>query len=284
MQRPLRRARGPRVAVACAGETITITTPPPTHHPEDAAVGAPPAVSLAHHALFLDFDGTLAPIAPRPDDAAVPAPVLAALQALHADRNAAIAIVTGRRLQSVDRLLAPLVLPAAGSHGLERRAASGTLAPAAVNEAMLADAIARFAALAREHDLLLEEKLAGASLHYRGREALEGACLALADDIEARHPALRVIRGKRVIEVLPRGVDKGTAVAAFMGEPPFAGRVPVAVGDDRTDEDAFAAAARLGGFAIRIGEGDTVAAHRFATIDAFHDWFLTLARGAEASA
>lgn len=241
-----------------------------------APAGALPQVELASHALFLDFDGTLAPIAPRPDEAAVPAPVRAALATLAALPAAAVAIVTGRRLEDVDRLLAPLVLPAAGSHGLERRDASGQVTPVVVDDAQVNDAVSRLAAFADAEGLLLEHKPGGASLHFRGRDTLEGACLALADEIEARHPALRVVRGKRVVEVMPREVDKGRAVEAFMSEAPFAGRVPVAVGDDRTDEDAFAAANRLGGCAVKIGEGESVAAFRCVDIAEFHAWLVAL--------
>lgn len=236
-----------------------------------------PAIDLAGAAFFLDFDGTLAPIEPRPDLVRLPDPVRDTLQRLRDAAGGALAVLSGRDLSDLDRMLAPLSLPAAGSHGLVRRDAGGRLDEAASASPALAAACRQLSDFADAHGLLLEPKRGGASLHYRSDPALAAACLALADAIEAMHGGLRVIRGHMVIEVTIRGRDKGHALTAFMAEAPFRGRMPVAVGDDTTDEDAFAAAQAFDGLTIRIGPGVTRATHRMPDIGTFHDWLHRLA-------
>jgi len=249
-----------------------------------AAGTALPALDPHRHALFLDFDGTLAPIAPRPDDARLPPDVRDTLGRLVAHPAAAIALLTGRTLAAVDGLTAPLRLPAAGSHGAERRDGAGRVTAACDHVAGLAEAVARLSALADERGLVFEPKAGGASLHYRGHDAAGEACLTLADTLERDHPSLRVMRGKAVIEVMPRGFDKGTALAAFMSEAPYAGRIPIAVGDDVTDEDAFTRARALGGRAIKVGGGPTVADFRVADLTEVHAWLAQAAAQWEESA
>ncbi len=239
--------------------------------------GHPPAIDMATAAFFLDFDGTLAPIESRPDLVVLPDAIRDTLGRLQKSAAGAVAVLSGRDLGDLDRMLAPLSLPAAGSHGLVRRDAGGRLDDAAAESPEMASALRRFSDFASEHQLLLELKRGGASLHYRSEPALAASCLALATEIEAMHGGLRVIRGHMVVEITIRGRDKGHALTAFMAEPPFHGRVPVAVGDDTTDEDAFAAAHELGGVSIRIGPGATRARHRMPDIVAFHAWLHGLA-------
>lgn len=236
----------------------------------------PPAIDLAKAAFFLDFDGTLAPIEPRPDMVRLSDPVRDTLRRLHKAAGGALALLSGRDLADLDRMIAPLSLPAAGSHGLVRRGAGGRLDTTAATSPALAAACGKLADFAAAHGLLLEPKRGGASLHYRSMPSLAASCLALADEIEAEHGGLRVIRGHMVVEITIRGRDKGHALNAFMAEAPFHGRMPVAVGDDTTDEDAFSAANELGGISIRIGPGATQAAYRMPEIGTFHDWLHAL--------
>jgi trehalose 6-phosphate phosphatase len=86
-------------------------------------------------------------------------------------------------------------------------------------------------------------------------------------------------RGKMMLEVRPENRDKGTAIRDFMAEAPFAGRLPVFLGDDRTDEHGFAAVEALGGWSIKVGPGATRAHFRLANIAAVRRWLLAAPDG-----
>jgi trehalose 6-phosphate phosphatase len=207
------------------------------------------------HAFFLDFDGTLVDIAPTPDAVIVPPSLPALLTRLEARAGGALAVVSGRTVAAIDHLLDPLRLTVAGVHGAEVRLAGGERLPMAVPASIAAAREIFRGCMARFPALLLEDKGAALSLHYRAAPELEHEALACAQQALAAAPGLALQRGKMVVEVRPAGVDKGRALAALMERAPFRGRVPVAVGDDLTDEHMFAVAARLGGAAIRVGAG-----------------------------
>ena len=227
-------------------------------------------------ALFLDIDGTLLELAPAPDRVRVDAGVSALLPALVQRLGGAVALITGRALADADRLFAGLALPIAGQHGLERRATDGSIHrhhSSASGMHALVPGLARF--VARHEGLLLENKGATLALHYRLAPGLAShvhrtvkAQLASA----ATAGGLRLQPGKGVLEIKPDGRDKGTAILEYMTEPPFAGRLPVFVGDDRTDEYGFAAVMRAGGWAVMVGPGRTRAQFRLADVAAVRRW------------
>ena len=234
-----------------------------------------PPLLAASAALFLDFDGTLAPIAPRPQDVRVPSGVLPALQLLSSRLQGAVAIVSGRPLAQLDDFLAPLRLPAAGAHGAEWRGASGRVTrllddppPTVVHAARVLEA--------SHAGLLLETKPGGFSMHYRARPELEGACRdALFGALAALPEAAAVwqwLSGHCVFELKQRAVSKGLAVRALLAQAPFAGRQPVFVGDDVTDEDGIAVAQEAGGFGVRVGGGASRARYRLADPGAVGAW------------
>jgi trehalose 6-phosphate phosphatase len=212
-------------------------------------------------ALFLDVDGTLLPIASRPDAVAVPPGLLTLLADLERHLQGALALVSGRSIADLDRLFAPLSLPTAGVHGLERRGADGTLHREATAELLdpLRRPIEDF--IAARPGLLLEDKRQSLALHYRNAPQLEAEVETLLGELLGDAPShLSLQRGKMVIEVRAGSADKGTAIEAFSREAPFAGRVPVFIGDDVTDEDGFRLINRLGGLSIRVGEAQDSAA------------------------
>jgi trehalose 6-phosphate phosphatase len=220
-------------------------------------------VLSANAAFFIDFDGTLAEIADRPDLVEVEPRVLQLLEGLRLRFDGALAVVTGRPLGAVDGLLAPLVLPIAAEHGSVRRDASGVVHAETGGRESVAVATARLEPLVQANaGLLLECKTASVALHYRQRPDLAEICAFAAQGATAEMPELTVLPGKMVYEVRPEGVTKGTAVTAFLGEKPFRGRTPLCAGDDLTDEYAFAAVNAAGGISIKIGEGETVAQYR----------------------
>lgn len=242
-----------------------------------------PAPLHRRSALFLDFDGTLVPIAETPDAILVPPDLAPLLARLHGLLDGALALVSGRQMEVLDRFLAPLQLPAACEHGLQGRHAQGRwLQPAPAELEALA---AVCAVLARAHDgLLLERKHGSVALHYRRAPHLGRLCLAALQEALQGRPQLALLHGQCVIEIRPAGVGKEHAIAALLREPPFSGRQPVFLGDDVTDEGGFAAVQGCGGMAVKIGPGPTVAGHRLESVDAVHDWLRTACERLEAQA
>ncbi len=216
-------------------------------------------------AVFLDVDGTLLGFKDHPDDVAADPPLRALLQRLHGATHGATALVSGRTLADLDRIMAPLVLAAGGTHGAELRFADGCRAPAT---GTALDAIrTAVAAFAADHPgLMVEDKGAALAIHYRRAPTME---LAVRQFLDATVPQddLMVQHGKLVAEVKSRGTSKGTAVAALMATPPFAGRRPLFIGDDLTDEHGFAAVNANGGVSVKVGAGATEAGERLAGVD-----------------
>lgn len=232
----------------------------------------PPLLDLTH-ALFLDLDGTLVDLANRPDHVVLAPGISDLLAGLHTSLGGAIALVTGRRLADADELLRPLRLPAAGLHGAELRAQPDEAPQSAqISDRALRELVRRLqASLAGDTELWLEDKGAAAALHYRAAPARAGEARELMHRA-ASGLDLSIIAGKAVFEARSPGIDKGTAVAHFMQRPPFAGRIPVFVGDDVTDEDGIAGAQSHGGFGVKVGTGTSAASLRLAGPAAVHAW------------
>ncbi|WP_157017084.1 trehalose-phosphatase [Mesorhizobium xinjiangense] len=229
-------------------------------------------------AIFLDFDGTLADIAANPDAVSVPQETCDDLARLHKQTGGALAIVTGRAIADIDRFLAPLILPVAGVHGLERRDGRGARSDARVDEDKLAVVFAQLQVFSRENPGTLVERKAGSlALHYRQRPESAEACFIAVHRAVDGLTGLHILQGKMVIEVKAGTADKGGAVAAFMKEAPFRGRLPLFAGDDTTDEDAFREIASLAGISIKVGGGPTAAVLRSESTDAFRAWLGLLA-------
>lgn len=205
-------------------------------------------------ALFLDVDGTLLEIAAAPAAVRVPQRVIDVLASLDERLSGAFALVSGRLIVDVDRLFAPLRLAVAGAHGAERRAASGRL-QRRDDSLALAPAKRLLTEWSALHPgTLLEDKGSALALHYRQAPAHEAAARHIvADALLAAGPEFHSQEGKKVLEIRADGVGKGQAIAAFMGEQPFVGRLPVFVGDDLTDEAGFETVNRLGGHSIAVG-------------------------------
>ncbi|MEP6719999.1 MAG: trehalose-phosphatase [Variovorax sp.] len=224
-------------------------------------------------ALFLDFDGTLVALAETPEAIEIPPALVALLGDLHDLLGGAVAVVSGRQIDSIDRYLAPLRLAAAGEHGVQRRDADGHM-----QEQRPPDLVAVLDAaneLAGAHPgLLVERKHAAIALHYRLAPDLEAVCRETMSRAIVGQPQFELLHGKFVFEVKPAGVNKGIAIDAFLREPPFAGRVPVFAGDDTTDETGFAVVQPRGGVAIKVGSGPSLAVHRLESPRAVFEWLV----------
>jgi len=229
-------------------------------------------------AIFLDFDGTLADIAERPDEVSVPPATLETLTRLQRSTQGALAIITGRSIADIDRFLAPLSLPVAGVHGMERRGADGLQMVAAVDEVEFSAVRERLQTFADAHPgLLLELKQGSMALHYRQRPDLGDACIAAVHTALNGVDGFHVLHGKMVVEVKGGKASKADALSAFMEEGPFRGRVPLFAGDDVTDEDAFREITRINGISIKIGAGSTAAIFRTEGTASFRNWLGQLA-------
>ena len=232
----------------------------------------PPRLA-ADAALFLDFDGTLVALAETPEAIHVPPALVPLLSDLHDLLGGALAVVSGRQIDSIDRFLAPLRLPAAGEHGVQRRNAKGEMHEQRALDLTAVLDVAN--ELARVHEgLLVERKHAAIALHYRLAPQLEAVCRdALTRAIDGE-PQFELMHGKFVFEIKPAGVNKGGAIEAFLREAPFAGRVPVFAGDDTTDESGFAVVQPRGGIAIKVGAGPSQALHRLESPRATFEWLV----------
>jgi trehalose 6-phosphate phosphatase len=232
-------------------------------------------------AVFLDVDGTLLEIAPRPDLVRVPQGLPGLIVRRAQEREGALALISGRPLAQLDQLFYPWHGAAAGLHGTARRRADGTIDRVRddTGEAALSRIRPKLATLAGDGvGLMLEDKGNTIALHYRGIPQREAEIRAFAEALLAEAgAALRVIAGKMVVEFQPATIHKGLAITAFMAEPPFVGRRPVFVGDDTTDEDGFAEIRRRDGIAVRVGaSGVTAANYRLSSVEAVLDWLADI--------
>jgi trehalose 6-phosphate phosphatase len=225
-------------------------------------------------AFFLDIDGTLLEYAERPDAVRPGEPLFRLLAGLQRATGGALALISGRSVVDVDALFAPLSLPVAGQHGVERRDALGAVHRQVFPEAALRGAAARIADfVAGRPGLLFENKGHSLALHYRlAPQFAPAAQAALREAAQRLGDGFEVLGGKMVVELKPSGRDKGSAIEEFMRESPFAGRTPVFIGDDQTDEYGFGVVNRLGGQSMKVGAGASVARWRIADALAVRAW------------
>ncbi len=237
---------------------------------------ATPPPLRGDEAWFFDIDGTLLDIAPSPEQVLADPRLADLLTAVAHRSDGAVALISGRSVTDIDRIFAGRAWPASGQHGAERRATTGPV-DRAVDPALLREArTALQAAVAGHPDLRIEDKGMCLALHYRRRPALGSYAHQLMRRVGAPLSQSHVVRaGKRIVELVPRGKDKGTAIREFMQRPPFRGRVPVFVGDDVTDEDGFAAVNALHGISVKVGRGPTQARWRLRDVAAVRRWLAT---------
>ena len=233
-----------------------------------------PPVRCAECALFLDVDGTLIDLAETPSAVKVDMALLELIGQLSRTSGGALALISGRSISDLEELLGLKRIPLAGQHGLERRDAAGRLwihAAAPGAKCTIKEALAPV--LARHSGLLLEDKGLTLALHYRQAPRLAAYVhRIMARLMREAGGELELQKGKRVLEIKPAGIDKGTAVAEYLLESPFRGRRPVFIGDDLNDEHGFAEVNRMGGISIKVGSGSSCASYRLPDVAAVRNW------------
>lgn len=229
------------------------------------------ALDLDRHAFFFDFDGTLADFTGDPADVGLDARLGADLSRLFQRTGGAVAIVTGRHRAEI-LVHIDAAIPVAGLHGTEFPGDAATHDPALARQ--VAPLLPGLSALVTAYPgTLLEEKDHGFALHWRQAPQHEQAMIAAAEQAQADlGPDWVIQHGKFVAELRQAGGDKGTALRRFMAAPPFAGRLPVAFGDDLNDMPMLAAARELGGIAVCMGERVLPADHRLPGPAALASW------------
>jgi trehalose 6-phosphate phosphatase len=242
--------------------------------------GPPLALRPQAHAFFLDVDGTLLELVSDPEGVQADPALLELLNLIRTRSAGALALVTGRSVDTLDRITSPYRFPAAGVHGFERRDAAGLyMRPRPPHPQALADARRALKRLVAAHpQLVLEDKQVALALHYRAAVHLKPAALSVATTLaETWSTDLKVQPGCLVVELTPRFACKGDAVAAFMEESPFKGRTPLYVGDDLTDEPAFERVNAAGGVSVVVASARPTAARAtLASVAAVRAWLLDL--------
>ncbi|MGO8865369.1 MAG: trehalose-phosphatase [Alphaproteobacteria bacterium] len=231
-------------------------------------------------ALFLDVDGTLLDIAARPDAVEVPGELCRSLKVLDTSLGHAVALVSGRSIANLDRIFAPLVLPAAGQHGAELRLSASSAIVASAPSPQLpavSERLRRFASA--RPGVIVEDKGRSIAVHFRAADCDRGDLYRVARRaVRESGGELELLPAREALDVRPRSTNKGLAVERFMRSAPFLGRVPVFVGDDLTDEDGFRAANRFSGHAIRVGRGGkSLARWRLAAPAEVRQWLAEVA-------
>jgi len=242
---------------------------------EELSIGLerpPTRLALDQAALFLDLDGTLAPIVERPEDVRPEPRRNDLLDRLAVRLEGRLAVVSGRSLDDIDRILEGRVTSVAAIHGLVRRDARGVIGEASPHPGIAPARETLQAFAASDARLLVEDKSLSLTLHYRlapdrAREAVD-----LAERL-ATVTGLTLQPGDMVMELRTPGASKGDSIRAFMAETPFKGARPIFLGDDLTDEHGFFAVRQLGGYGVLVGpQRRTTAIYRMDDVEAALSW------------
>lgn len=226
-----------------------------------------PIVPIDQIALLVDFDGTLVPIASTPGEVRVSQQVKDLLCQFHEKTHGAVAIVTGRDLDSIDGLLDLPAINLAVSHGAQwrfRGKVSDQATPVARHLGEVKQPLMDFAA---EHGLILEDKGFSMALHFRQRPELEKRIDKFLTSLLSPINELEIVPGKCVREIKSISINKGIVIERLMKREPFAGRIPYFFGDDVTDEDGFAWINEAEGISVKVGAGNTIAQYRVKGVD-----------------
>ncbi len=256
--------------------SVTISAPPLSAANDNVTV--PPNGPFA---LFLDVDGTLLDLADWPGAVETPTGLVAILRKIERRLEGALALISGRTIEELDRLFEPLRLRASGVHGAEVRfdpdKAPGPAPGAVALPESLWTAVSE--TLREFPGTFAENKHYSFAIHYRLAPDAEGPLRERIMKLVEREPQtdIQVMDAHCALELKVPGFDKGRAIESFLATPPFRGRTPIFVGDDKTDEAGFAVVSALGGYAYSVGRRRPGAIDAFERPSAVREWIKNFA-------
>ena len=210
-------------------------------------------------AIFLDIDGTLIPHADHPNNIMIPKNLRFILYNLRNKLNGALALISGRMVKDIQNIIRPLKLSVSGIHGLEY---TNNLGEYLINytEPIPLDIYEKLYKFSKNHPgSMIEEKNVSVALHYRNVPEIEKKAISIVNHL-VRGSNLKLLKGKKVLELVPKNSNKGKAINFFMNKHPFLHKIPIYIGDDVTDEYGFELVNNLGGYSIKVGyESNTLA-------------------------
>ena len=215
-------------------------------------------------ALFLDFDGTLAGFEDNPDDVHLKRRDIEILKTVQTRLSGAIALISGRDIRDLSKRV-PQEFWRLGNHGLFQ-AAPHKAPPSKLDDFPQCLSQALWRVLANIPGTRLEPKGPVLAIHYRKNPKAGNSIIQAVKPLLNGYKDYTLQSGHCVVEIKPSRANKGTAITQHMNIAPFAGRTPVMIGDDTTDEDGFLACQKLGGLGFKIGMGPTQADYRIDTI------------------
>ncbi|MFU8927514.1 trehalose-phosphatase [Acinetobacter puyangensis] len=227
------------------------------------------------YCLFLDIDGTLADFQLDPEDTFIPQNTLEVIQRILQHKVPVIA-VTGRSVQVAQQLFSPMLVPIAGTHGLEIQMDQTTTLQTNVQADDFVQIQQELKVLCQSYpELLIENKKYAVALHYRQYPEFAEIAQQIMQTLLQRYPALKLNQGKYVFELLPKQADKGEAIQTILNYLNIPKVLPIFIGDDRTDETGFIKINRLDGISIKVGQGETQAKFRLENIEKVADFLAS---------
>jgi trehalose 6-phosphate phosphatase len=227
-------------------------------------------------ALLLDVDGTLLDFAATPETVVVPPELPETLRTIRDQLGGALAVITGRTIEMIDKLLSDVPHGVAGEHGGAVRPGPGAAVERPDLKPPPQSWLERGAMLETTHPgTRFERKPRGFGMHFRLAPESGPAIYAALSDMVAESEDFHLLSGQMMWEIRPRGVDKGHGVERLMQHAPFRGRVPVFIGDDVTDEDGLRVARAMGGAGLWVPDvfGNAAGVRAWLRVTAAHgDW------------
>lgn len=230
-------------------------------------------------ALFLDVDGTLLDLADWPGAVLTPPGLVAVLGKVERSLEGAMALISGRSIEELDRLFEPLRLRASGVHGAEVRLDPGKAPIAEPGSVALPETLwtSLGEVLRAFPGTFAENKRYSFAVHYRLAPEAEAPLRERIMTLIGPRSDIQLMNAHYALELKAPGFDKGRAIEAFLATPLFRGRTPIFIGDDKTDEAGFAVVSARGGYSYSVGQRLPGTIGAFGGPGAVREWLASFA-------